>query len=164
MPNPFNFPETKFCPEVDEVLITLAKLKKIVEWSNAYNLKCRLGAAKDDDGNPIPLNYMGHNRYWISMGEGTDETVGPYSLVSVYDLNPSETDTRTLLVRYKITDSQGGIVQTEAQAAKHIRACRLEAERKEAMAKKDPKLNESVNIHMPAIYRPERASKMVERI
>jgi hypothetical protein len=164
MPNPFNLPEAKYVPEVDEVPITLAKLKKIIEWCNAYNLKCKLGAAQDDDGNAIPLNYVGRNRYWLSMGEGQDEAVGPYSMVSLYDLNPSASDSRTLLVRYRITDSRGDIVQTAAQAAKHIHACRLEAERKEAMARKDPKLNETVNIHMPSVYKPSKAIEKVDRI
>lgn len=164
MNNPFNLPESKFIPEVDELPITLAKMKKIIEWTNEYNLKCRLGAAQDADGNPIPVQYLGRNRYWISYGEGSDEAVGPYSLISVYDLDPSAIESRTLLVRYRITDSRGNLVQTAAQAQKHIRACRLEAERKEAMAKKDPKLNESVNIHMPAIYKPEKAIEKVQRL
>lgn len=162
MTNPFNLPETKFVPDVDEKPITLAKMKKIIEWTNEYNLKCRLGAAQDDDGNPIPAQYLGRNRYWMSYGEGQDEAVGPYSMISVYDLNPSAPDSRTLLVRYRITDSRGNLVQTAAQAAKHIQACRLEAERKEAMARKDPKLNESVNIHMPAIYKPVKAIQKVD--
>jgi hypothetical protein len=48
-------------------------------------------------------------------------------------------------------------------AAKHIQACRLEAERKERMAKKDPRLNREVEIHMPAIFKPEKAKEKALR-
>jgi hypothetical protein len=164
MTNPFNLIEAKYVPEVDEVPITLAKFKKIIEWSNAYNLSCRLGAANDSEGAAIPVIYLGRNRYWLSLGEGNDEIIGPYSQVSVYDLAPNGIDSGTLLVRYKITDSRGNIVQTAAQAAKHIHACRLEAERKEAMAKKDPKLNEQVAIHMSAVYTPTKAIGKVGKL
>ena len=57
------------------------------------------------------------------------------------------------------------VIQTQAMAAKHIQAARLEAERKERMAKKDPALNNQVKIHMPAIYRPGKAQqKAVEAL
>jgi hypothetical protein len=77
----------------------------------------------------------------------------------VYDLDPRTTDGKALLIRYKIVDPQGNSVQTQAMAAKHVRAARLEAERKERMAKKDPKLNNEVKFKMPDIFRPAKAIK-----
>ena len=154
----FNLPNIRFVPEVDEISITLAKFKKQIDWMNAYNCASRLGQ-NDPEGDAIPARYIGKNRYWAVEGEGIDDKVGAYPLFAIYDLDPRATDGRVLLVRYKITDSQGNAVQTQAMAAKHIHAARLEAERKERMAKKDPKLNLNVNIHMPAIYRPDKAQK-----
>ena len=154
----FNLPDVKFVPEVDEIAITLAGFKKQIDWMNAYNCASRLGQ-NDPEGDVIPARYIGKNRYWAVEGEGIDEKVGAYPLFAIYDLDPRATDGRVLLVRYKITDSQGTTLQTRAMAAKHIRAARLEAERKERMAKKDPRLNHEVNIHMPAVYRPEKAQQ-----
>jgi hypothetical protein len=152
----FRLPDVKFVPEVDEIPITLAKFKSVIEWANHYNLQSKLGK-NDHDGDAIPTRYIGRNRYWISESVGHDETVGDYALFSVYDLDPRAPDGRVLLVRYRLTDARGDLVQTQAQAAKHIQACRLEVERQEAMEKKDPKLNQTVNIHMPAIYKPAKA-------
>lgn len=163
MSNPFNLPETRYIPEVDEVSITLARLKTIIAWTNSYNLQCKLGAAKDENGDPIPIQYVGRNRYWMSYAEGYDEVAGPYSLVVVYDLDPSLPDGRTLLVRYKITDSRGNIVQTAAQAQKHMIACQLEADRQEQMKKKDPRLTSSIDIHMPAIYSAKKAMEQLKK-
>jgi hypothetical protein len=163
MPNPFNLPEVTTIPGTDEVPVTLAKFKKICEWTNDHNLQCKLGAETDNDGSPIPVYCVGKNHYWLSYGEGQDDAIGPYILISVYDVHEGM-EKKVLLKRYRITDSRGNIVQTADMAQKHIRACRLEAERKEAMARKDPKLNEAVNIHMPAIYKPEKALGMVGRI
>lgn len=152
----FKLPEVKFVPEVDEIPVTLAKFKDIIDWSNAYNLASRMGQ-NDQAGDAIPARYIGKNRYWIAESEGQDEKVGPYASFSIYDLDPRAPDGRVLLVRYRLTDSRNNLVQTQAQASKHIAAARLEAERKERMAKKDPKLNDSVDIHMPAIYTPAKA-------
>lgn len=152
----FELPDTKFVPEVDEISITLAKFKSIVEWVNEYNLCSKLGK-NDPAGDAIPARYIGKNRYWIVESEGQDDTVGAYALFSVYDLDPRAADGRVLLVRYRLTDSRGDLVQTQAMAAKHVQAARLEAERKERMAAKNPKLTQEVNIHMPAIYTPAKA-------
>lgn len=152
----FKLPDTKFVPDIDEIPVTLAKLKAVIEWINDYNLASKMGR-DDPAGDPIPARYIGKNRYWISEGTGIDEMVGEYPLFSVYDLDPRGTDGRVLLVRYRLTDSRGQLVQTQAMAAKHIQACRLEAERKERMAKKDPRLNQTVDIHLPAIFTPEKA-------
>ena len=152
----FKLPDINFVPEIDEISITLASFKKVVEWANEYNLQSRMGA-DDPNGDPIPVRYLGKNRYWIQEGEGYDSTVGSYALFSVYDMDPRSPEGRRLLVRYRLTDSRGNLVQTQAMAAKHIQACRLEAERKERMAKKDPKLNQTVDIHLPDIFTPEKA-------
>jgi hypothetical protein len=154
----FKLPEIRFIPDVDEMPITLENLKAQIEWINSYNLQSRLGA-DDPNGDPVPVRYIGKNRYWIHESEGVDPTVGSYAQFSVYDLDPRAPDGRRLLVRYKLTDEEGNIVQTVAMARKHIEAARLEAERSEAMKRKDPKLNETVKIHMPAIYTPEEAIK-----
>ena len=154
----FHLKEVKFVPEIEETPITLAKFKKQIEWINGYNLAARLGKL-DPDGDVIPVRYIGKNRYWVVEGEGSYSIVGAYPLFAVYDLDPTSQDGRVLLVRYKITDNQGHLLQTQAMAAKHIRAARLEAERQERMAKKDPKLNNTVNIHMPAVYRPAKAQE-----
>ena len=152
----FKLPDVNFVPEIDEISITLASFKKVVEWANEYNLQSRMGA-DDQNGDPVPARYLGKNRYWIQEGEGYDSTVGSYALFSVYDMDPRSPECRRLLVRYRLTDSRGNLVQTQAMAAKHIQACRLEAERKERMAKKDPKLNQTVDIHLPDIFTPEKA-------
>lgn len=152
----FKLPDVKFVPEVDEMPITLAKFKRMIEWINEYNLASRMGA-NDPAGDPIPTRYIGKNRYWIIEGNGIDEKIGDYALFSLYDLDPRASDGKILLIRYRLTDSRGELVQTQAQAAKHIQAARLDAERKERMARKDPKLTNAVNIHMPAIYKPEKA-------
>jgi hypothetical protein len=154
----FKLPDVNFVPEIDEISITLASFKKVVEWANEYNLQSRMGA-DDQNGDSIPARYLGKNRYWIQESEGHDPSVGTYALFSVYDMDPRAPEGRRLLIRYRLTDSRGDLVQTKAQASKHIAACRLEAERKERMAKKDPRLNREVDIHMPAIYKPEKAQK-----
>lgn len=154
----FNLPNIKFVPEVDEIAVTLAKFKKQIDWMNSYNCASRLGQ-NDPEGDAIPARYIGKNRYWAVEGEGIDEKVGAYPLFAIYDLDPRAPGGQVLLVRYKITDSQGSLLQTQAMAAKHIQAARLEAERKERMARKDPKLNFGVSIHMPAVYRPGKAQQ-----
>ena len=156
----FKLPEVTFVPSIDEIPVTLAKLKEQIDWANAYNLASKL-CQNDQAGDPIPARYLGKNRYWISEGEGQDNKVGPYAIFSVYDLDPRATDGKVLLVRYRLTDSRNNLVQTQAQASKHIHAARLEAERKERMARKDPRLNETVDIHMPAIYTPAKAQAKV---
>jgi hypothetical protein len=158
----FKLPDVNFVPEIDEISITLASFKKVVEWANEYNLQSRMGA-DDQNGDPVPPRYLGKNRYWIQEGEGHDSEVGSYALFSVYDMDPRSPDGRRLLVRYRLTDSRGNLVQTQAMAAKHIQACRLEAERKERMAKKDPRLNREVDIHLPAIFKPEKAKEKALR-
>jgi hypothetical protein len=152
----FKLPQITFIPEIDEVPITLAKFKSIIDWSNEYNLASRMGQ-NDQAGDPVPARYVGKNRYWITEGEGQDAKVGPYAVFSVYDLDPRAADGKVLLVRYRLTDSRNNLVQTQVQASRHIQAARLEAERKERMAKKDPKLNQMVDIHMPDIYTPVKA-------
>jgi len=160
----FKLPDVRYIPDIDEVPITLARFKQQIEWINEYNLGARLGRL-DPSGDPIPARYIGKNRYWIDEGEGRDEKVGAYPLFVVYDLDPRATDGRLMLIRYKIVDPQGKPVQTQAMAAKHIQAARLEAERKERMEKKNPALNNVVKIHMPAIYRPDKAQqKAVEAL
>lgn len=154
----FKLPETKFVPEVDEISITLARFRSQIDWINEYNLCARQGKL-DPAGDEIPARYIGRNRYWAIEGEGQDPTVGAYPLFSIYDLDPRAADGRVLLARYRITDSGGNLVQTRAMAAKHIQAARLEAERKERMARKDPRLNNTVDVHMPAIYRPAKAQE-----
>ena len=159
----FKIPEVRYIPEVDEVPITLTSLKAQIEWINAYNLQCRLGA-DDLNGDEIPIRYISRNRYWIHESEGIDATVGPYVQFSVYDLDPRSPDGRRLLIRYKLTDENGNIVQTVAMARKHIEAARLEATRAELMAKKDPKLNNVVKIHMPEVFAPEEAMQRAVRL
>lgn len=160
----FGLSENRFVPEVDELNITLYRLKQVIEWTNEYNYLCRMGAARDQNDDPIPVQYIGKNRYWMNTGEGQDDKVGPYSLISVYDLDPTAPEGRRLLVRYRLTDARGKLVQTMAQAEKHIIACRLEAERKERMAKKNPRLNTTIDIHLPQIYSPAKAASKVEKI
>ncbi len=154
----FQLPDVKYIPEIDEVPITLARFKQQIEWINEYNLAARLGRL-DPAGDPIPARYIGKNRYWAVEGEGRNDKVGSYPMFIIYDMDPRATDGKLLLIRYKIVDPQGQPVQTQAMAAKHIQAARLEAERKERMARKNPALNNQVKIHMPAIYRPEKAQK-----
>ena len=88
-----------------------------------------------------------------------DQEIGSYPMFLVYDLDPRATDGRALIVRYKIVDPQGNQVQTQKMAAKHIQSARLEAERKERMAKKNPALNNTIKVKMPDIFRPARAVK-----
>jgi hypothetical protein len=152
----FRLPDVRFVPEIDVVGITLSNLKAQIEWINEYNLAARMGGL-DPAGDPIPARYIGKNRYWMSEGEGRDNTVGSYPLFTLYDLDPRATDGKTLLITYKLVDPHGELVQTQKMAAKHIQAARLEAEREERMKKKDPKLNNTVSLHMPAIYRPAKA-------
>jgi len=154
----FKLPEARFVPEVDEKPITYIKLKDIIEWLAEYNL-CSCIGKNDQVGDAIPARYLGHNRYWITESQGQDDAIGAYSLFSIYDLDPRSPDGRVLLIRYRLTDSRGDLVQTRAQAIKHIRAARLEAERAERMKKKDPKLTSTISIHMPAIYKPVKAQK-----
>ena len=154
----FKLPDVRYIPDIDEVPITLARFKQQIEWINEYNLAARMGGL-DPAGDNIPARYIGKNRYWANESEGRDEAVGPYPVFCIYDLDPRAAEGRILLVKYKIVDPQGEPVQTQAMAAKHIQAARLEAERKERMERKNPALNNQVKIHMPAIYRPEKAQK-----
>lgn len=162
--NPFGLPDIRFVPEVDELPVTLSKMKKIIEWINDYNLQCRLGAKYDKSGDEIPVQYVGRNRYWIHQVEGRDETIGEHTLFAVYELDPSTDEKRILLCRYVLVDSRGDFVQTAAQARKHLIASRLDAERKERMAKADPKLTDTIKIHMPSIYKPSKAIEKAGRI
>lgn len=154
----FKLPDVKFVPEIDIVGITLSRLKKQIEWCNEYNLAARMGGL-DPSGDPIPDRYIGKNRYWITEGEGLDQEIGSYPMFLIYDLDPRALDGRALIVRYKIVDPQGNPVQTQKMAAKHIQAARLEAERKERMAKKNPALNNAIKVKMPDIFRPVKAAK-----
>ena len=153
----FQLPDVRFIPGIDEIGITLSKLKNAIEWCNEYNLASRMGGL-DQAGDTIPDRYLGKNRYWISESEGLDPAIGSYPLFCVYDLDPRQPD-KILLIRYRIVDPQGNLVQTQAMAAKHIQAARLEAERKERMAKKDPALNNAIKVKMPDIFRPVKAVK-----
>jgi hypothetical protein len=159
----FGIPEHKFLPEIDEQPITMENFKKIIEELEIYNKDSRLWKKYDSSGGEIPERYRGRNRYWVNQGEGNDETIGPYTLISIYDLDPEAKDGRRLICRYKIVDNDGITpLQSLEQAERHAMAARMEAERQERMAKKDSKLVSALHIQMPTLYRPEEARKIVE--
>jgi hypothetical protein len=169
----FDLPERKFVPDVDEIGINPHRLKQIIEDAEAYNKDCRLWKKYESDtGEEIPEKYRGRNRYWITAGEGQNDKIGVYTVISVYDLDPSDPDGRVLIAKYRperaaYRASNGNEIdatplQTLAQAEKHLKACKLEAERQERMAKKDPKLTSSIKAHIPLLYSPNTARKVID--
>jgi len=165
----FDLPEVKFNPEIDEVPINPYRLKKIIEDVNLYNKDSRLWKQYEAGGEEIPMQYRGRNRYWLTVGEGQDAKYGPYTVVSLYDLDPQE---KTLICKYKIVreatktltgkELEEVPLQTLAQAEKYVKAARLEAERQERMAKKDPKLTSEIKAHIPLMMAPDAARKRID--
>lgn len=168
----FELPDRKIIPEVDEVPINPYRLKKVIEDCENYNKDSRLWKQYESDtGEEIPEKYRGRNRYWATPGEGNDDKVGTYTIISIYDLDPSAEDGRILICKYRperaaYRTSKGEEIdatplQTMQQAEKHIRACQLDAERQERMAKKDPKLVSELKVHMPLMMAPDAARKRI---
>ena len=158
----FNFPEARFNPELVEIPASMDEIKAIIEDCEDYNRDSRLWKIRDEYGNEIPMKYRGRNRYWITKGETEDTVHGPYTNIQIYDLDPEAKDHRRLIAKYKIVSEDGTVMQTIEQAERHVMAARLEAERVERMALKDPKLNSSINIHMPLLYHPDEARKVID--
>jgi hypothetical protein len=148
-------PERSFIPELDEIPITPGKIKKVIEELENYNRACRLWYATDDAGNSIPERYRGRNRYHESTGEGLDDQIGAYTVLSIYDLDPESASKKVLIARYRIANSDGSHLQTKAQAEKHIKAARLNAEREERQIRKDPALQAEIKVKLPTFYSPE---------
>jgi hypothetical protein len=166
----FEIPDRSIVPEVDEIDINPHRLQKIMEETENYNSYSRQSAAYDDFKTPIPERFWGRNRYRIVVSEGQDATYGPYSIVSIYELIPGMKE-GLLIAKYRPTraaykDSKGSEIgavplQTVEQADRHALACRMNAEREERMARKDPKLTASVAIHMPILMAPDAARKRI---
>jgi hypothetical protein len=168
----FGLRDVKFVPEIDEIDVNPAKLQKILQELEVYNKDCRLWKKYDDTGAEIPMRYRGRNRYWAVVGNANDPAYGEYPVISVYDLDPETLDGRILICRYRParaaqknmhgTQLDAVPLQTLAQAEKSMRAARLEAERQERMAKKDPKLTSEINVHIPLLYAPDAARRKID--
>jgi len=161
MPIDFGLPERRFVPEIDEVPINPFRMKLLIEELETYNLACRQWK-KYYEGEEIPEKYRGRNRYWASPADGNDAEHGPYTIIWIYDLDPSALDGRALIAKYKIARYDGAPLQTLQQAEKHVRAAQLDAERKERQAKKDPRLNNELKVHMPLMYSPTAARRKID--
>lgn len=167
----FGLNQIKFVPEIDEIPINPYRLKKIIEDCNEYNTDSKLGKKFDSTGGEIPERYRGRNRYWLTAGEGHHEIHGDYPLISLYDMDPESPDGRVLICRYRPERSAQKTksgeelpavpLQTVAQAEKSLRAARLEAERRERMARKDPKLVQDIKIKIPTLMAPSAARRRI---
>jgi hypothetical protein len=155
--------ETKSIPEIVEIPITGGRARLMIEELEDYNSDSRQWKAYTTrTGDEIPQKYRGRNRYWVQPGEGVDSSIGNYPTLSVYDLDPEAEEGKVLIARYRITDTEGNTLQTLPQIEKHVKAARLDAERKERAARADPRLQESLKVHLPTFYRPETGRKKLD--
>jgi hypothetical protein len=142
--------------------ITPDNLKVVLEELEAYNLQCRLFRKYDQYQKEIPIQYRGINRYWWQdFQESTNEKGEVEHILAIYDNNP-EFATKTLLVRYRIEDENGMPMTTIATAEKHIQAARLEYDRQQRMAAKNPTLSDSPKITMPVFHTPTEARRILD--
>lgn len=150
-------------PDKQVLGISPTALKEVLEELEAYNLQCRLGRRYDQYEREIPIKYRGINRYWwpSQFDEAPDELLGSTHILPIYDTDPEYRE-KTLLVRYQVQDEDGTPMQTLAVAEKHIRAARLEADRKERMLMKNPELSASPKIVLPDFHRPDAARRLID--
>jgi hypothetical protein len=150
-------------PEYQVTGITPDALLEMLQELEKYNLRCAQGRKYDQYEVEIPIKYRGIRKYWWpkDFQEVTDEKGLITHVLPIYDNDP-EFDNKILLIRYQIQDEDGTPMQTLAAAEKHIRAARLESERQEMMAQKNPALNEAPKIILPEFHRPEDARQILD--
>ncbi len=149
-----------------ETSVTQAKLKKLIEYWEEYNLNCRLFRQFDQDGVEIPLKYRGRKRYHLQDGVALGPD-GEYTQYYLFDMDPEDPNGKVHIAVYVVTDPTGSIrLQTDYQIQKHIKAAQLEFERQRQMELSRPDLARTkLDVKLPRVKRPMTGKKqLAERI
>jgi len=146
---------------MNETPITQAKLKKFIEYWEAYNLNCKLFRQFDPDGAEIPLKYRGRKRYHLQEGISQNEE-GEYTQYYLCDMDPEDPNGKVQIAIYVVTDTAGQRLQTDYQIQKHIKAAQLEYERQRRMELARPELaHTKIDIKLPKVKRPATGRKQL---